>query len=89
MEAVDAIYGAIYDHIMERTTLYLSGEIRSRLKAAAQRRHTTEAAIVRDALAQYLVAEPRPAIRAVGRSTDGGVAHRIDEALKETGFGLR
>ncbi len=72
---------------MERSTIYLDSTLKRRLKEAAARRGVTEATVLREALEQYLVREKRPALEAVGKSTDGGVAHRVDEALDELGFG--
>ncbi len=72
---------------MERTTVYMDSNLKRRLKAAAATRGTTEASILREALERYLTAERRPRIRPVGKSRDGGIAHRVDEALEELGFG--
>jgi hypothetical protein len=74
---------------MERTTLYLESSLKRRLREAASVRRTTEASIVREALEAWLQGHPRPKVRPVGRSRDGGVAHRVDEALEELGFGRR
>ena len=72
---------------MERTTVYLDTELKRRLKEAAARRRTSEARLIREALAQYLVGEERPTLRAVGRSEDGGIADRDEESLADLGFG--
>lgn len=72
---------------MERTTVYLDPELKRRLREAAGRAGTTEAHLIREALATYLSHEEPPALRPVGRSTDGGVAARDEEALDELGFG--
>ena len=74
---------------MDRTTLYLDPPLKRRLKRAAARKGTTEAALLREALERYLAAEKSPKLRPVGRSADGGVAHRTDEALADLGFGQR
>jgi hypothetical protein len=74
---------------MERTTLYLDPALKRRLKEAAARLRTTEAFIMREALAKYLAGGERPEVRVLGKSRDGGVAHRLDEALDELGFGRR
>ena len=75
--------------LLERTTVYLDEATKRLLKAAAHRRGVPEAQIIRETLAKHLSssanAPPRP--QPVGRSKDGGVAHRLDEALAETGFG--
>lgn len=72
---------------VERTTVYLDEATKKLLKAAARRRHITEAEIIREALALHLRPRRQGNPRAVGRSTDQGVAQRIDEALAELGFG--
>jgi predicted transcriptional regulator len=75
---------------MERTTIYLTSDLKRRLKGEATRRDTTEANVLREALAQYLGGRARTAKpRAVGRSRDGGVAHEVDGALDRHGFGKR
>jgi hypothetical protein len=74
---------------MERTTLYLDAALKRRLKAEAKARRTTEAKIVREALHTYLGRGKggKPRVRPVGTSHDGGVAHRLDDALDALGFG--
>ena len=72
---------------MHRTTLYLDAELELRLKEASQSRGVPRSEIVRQALRSFLSTEVRPRVRAVGRSEDGGVAHRVDEMLDELGFG--
>lgn len=72
---------------MERTTVYLDAALKRKLKEAAASRGVSEASLLREALGAYLREEPRPAVRPVGRSTDGGVARRVDDALEELGFG--
>jgi hypothetical protein len=72
---------------VERTTIYLDPALKRQLKAAAARAGTTEAALIREALKRLLGDRRRPGIRPIGRTKDGGVAHRADEALEELGFG--
>ena len=74
---------------MERTTVYLDTALKRKLKEAAARRGVSEASLLREALAAYLQEGERPRLRPVGKSTDGGVAHRVDEALDDLGFGRR
>lgn len=74
---------------MERTTVYLDSELKRRLKEAATRSGSTEASLIREALARYLVGDEPAALRPVGRSEDGGVADRDEEALRDLGFGTR
>ena len=66
--------------------MYLEADLKRRLKEAAARHRSTEAAVIREALRRYLDHDVSRPIRTVGRSTDGGVAHRVDEALDELGF---
>ncbi len=80
---------AIYAYAMERTTIYLEPELKRELRKAAASEKTTEAAIIRGALRRYLSRRSRPKILPVGKSTDGGVARRVDEALDEMGFGRK
>jgi predicted transcriptional regulator len=84
---LDNVHDAIYACVVERTTIYLDPDLKRRLKAAALREGTTEAALIREALRRLLRERRQPAIRPVGRTRDGGVAHRADEALEELGFG--
>ena len=72
---------------MERTTVYLDAELKRRLKTAAAQGHRSEAAMIREALEQYLATEPVPTLLPVGNSTDGGIADRVDTELGELGFG--
>ena len=75
--------------IMERTTVYLTNALKRRLREEAESRGRPEAVLLREALEQYLARAKRPRPRAVGRSRDGGVARRVDEALDNLGFGTR
>jgi hypothetical protein len=80
----------MYVDVMERTTVYLDTELRLRLKEAASRRSTTEAALIREALERFLAKlsqSGRRTLKSVGRTTDGGVARDLDGALDEIGFG--
>jgi Ribbon-helix-helix protein, copG family len=77
----------MYVGVVERTTIYLDTALKRRLREVAAARRTTEASILREALQAYLAQESRPQVRPVGTSADGGVAHRVDEALHELGFG--
>jgi len=72
---------------MERTTVYLDAELKRRLREAAARSGSTEASLIREALARYLVGSEPPTLRPVGRSADGGVAGDDEEALRDLGFG--
>ena len=72
---------------MERTTVYLDPELKRRLKEAAAQARISEAHLIREALASYLSKEKPVKLEPVGRSSDGGVAARDEEALEELGFG--
>ena len=72
---------------MHRTTVYIDDETRHRLRLAAKARSLPEAVIIRESLQIYLKGERLGMPRAVGKSTDGGVARDLDLALKESGFG--
>jgi hypothetical protein len=74
---------------MERTTIYLEPALKRQLREMATRRGATEAALIREALRSYLGRAGRPKLRPVGRSRDGGIAERVDEALDELGFGRK
>lgn len=74
---------------MHRTTIYLDEDLKLRLAAVALGRGMTEAALLREALQRHLDELPQPALEAVGRSEDGGVADRLDEELEVLGFGRR
>jgi hypothetical protein len=73
--------------IVERTTIYLDAATRRLLKVAAKSQHVSEAVIIREALRAHLRCRRFANPRAVGRSTDGGVARDLDTALEELGFG--
>ena len=84
---LDRADGDIYAYVVERTTVYIDTQLKRRLRYDASRRKCSEAALVREALEQYLAPRRRAKLRPVGKSTDGGVAHRVDEALDQLGFG--
>ncbi len=75
---------------MRRTTVNLPADLKLRLSQVAQAEGTTEAAVIRDALAAALDAraltKPRlPLFEPTGATSDW--AERVDEVLTETGFG--
>jgi hypothetical protein len=72
---------------MERTTVYLPPDLKRRLVAVAARRGVPEARLIREALDRHLDEEVASVPEPVGQSTDGGVAGRLDDALRELGFG--
>ena len=76
-----------YMLVVERTTIYLDKTLKRLLKQAAKTRNVAEAEIIREALTKHLRERRLTVPRVVGRSTDGGVARRLDDALDEAGFG--
>ena len=65
---------------MEKTTLYLTEDLRRALKDVAKRSGRSEAQLVREALAQYLMQQGRPSPRSIGSGSDTGVTARESEA---------
>lgn len=55
-----------YDVCMKRTTIFLTDDLERLLQETARRTHRPQAEIVRDALSQYLGAQPRPWPRSIG-----------------------
>ncbi|HWO71464.1 MAG TPA: CopG family transcriptional regulator [Actinomycetota bacterium] len=71
---------------MFKTTVYLPEELKRRLAELAERRGTSEAALIRRAIEDLVEAErpPRPHLP-LFRGSDPTLAERVDEALE--GFG--
>ncbi|MGD9711392.1 MAG: CopG family transcriptional regulator [Thermomicrobiales bacterium] len=71
---------------MERTTVYLPTELKVSIKAAARRRGSSEADVIREALTKY-IAEPdakRPRPKTIGIIHSGEVqSDRFEEWLEE------
>lgn len=74
---------------MKRTTIKLPDELDARLRFEAERRGVTISELTREAIGAYLGEGPHRRLRAAGagRGDGSGVAGRIDELLRETGFG--
>jgi Arc/MetJ-type ribon-helix-helix transcriptional regulator len=69
---------------MERTTVYLPGDLRALLKAVANRDGTSEADVIREALTLYLRQRERPWPKSFGSASSGEVhAVDIDDWLDE------
>lgn len=51
---------------MEKTTVYLTNELQQRLKQTARATGRSEATLIREALAEYLVNQPRTTPRSLG-----------------------
>lgn len=74
---------------MRRTTIKIPDGLDDRLRFEARRRGMTISELTREAIAAHLGASPRRRLRAAGAGSGDGssVADRIDELLRETGFG--
>ena len=83
------IYANIY--VVKRTTVYLEPELEVLLKLETQRQQRPMAEIIREALRTYVSREPRQAPPGAGAFASGrtDTAARVDDALRETGFGQR
>ncbi len=74
---------------VKQTTIYLPDDLKKRLELVARQERRTEAAIVREALADALDrrgVSPTVPLFAEGWG-DSTLAERVDESLAETGFG--
>jgi hypothetical protein len=74
---------------MKRTTIYFDPELEVLLKLEMLRQRRPMADIVRQAVHAYVTSEPRQAPPGAGAFTSGqtDIAGRVDEVLRETGFG--
>ena len=75
-------------HGMATRTVYLPEPLAARLRRMADEQNRPQAAVIRDALEEYLAARERPrptlpVFKSIGR---GDIAERVDEILAE-GFG--
>ena len=80
------MYGNLYG--MHKTTLYLPDELKAALQRYARQRGTSEAEVVREALAKLIDSgsRPRPRVPLTDQGLgDPTVAERTDELLE--GFG--
>ncbi len=55
---------------MEKTTLYLPGDLQVALREAARRAGRPQAELVREALTKYLADQPRPWPKSIGIAKD-------------------
>ena len=72
--------------VMERTTVYLPLELKLSIKAVARRRGSSEAALIREALATYVAGEERsrPRPKSFGMISSGEVqSENLEEWLAE------
>lgn len=65
--------GVWYHTFVEKTTLYLTDELRRRLKLEARRQGRPEAELVREALTGYLAGSSSPRPSSVGVIKDGSL----------------
>ena len=74
---------------MKRTTIYLAPELEVLLKIEMLRQGKPMAEIVREAVHAYVTREPQKAPPGAGAYASGrsDTAERLDDALRETGFG--
>lgn len=74
---------------MRRTTIYLEPEIEVRLQLEARKRNTPMAEIIRKALREYLDRQPKAPPPGAGEFDSGhtDTADRVEDVLRETGFG--
>ena len=61
---------------MEKTTVYLTGDLQAQIKSIAKRKKLSEASVIREALAVY-VAEEIPMPKSIGMM-DGPIAPGVD-----------
>jgi len=77
------MYGKV--RAMEKTTVYLTPDLKARIAATARVRGTSEAAVIRDAI-QSFTEHPRPTLPLFHGTGETNIAERVDELLAE-GFG--
>lgn len=59
---------------MEKTTLYIAGDLHRRLQELAKREKRSQAHVIREALTQYLAAKSRPWPQSIGTGEDDQLA---------------
>ncbi len=70
---------------MTKTTLYLPVDLQRSLRDEAKRSGSSQAELLREALAQFLGARARPRPTSIGIASDGSLAGRdSEEWLRET-----
>lgn len=70
---------------MVKTTIYLPEALKRAVEHAARTEGTSEAEVIREALARYVGSHQRRPTLPLFRSSDPHLAERVDEAL--SGFG--
>jgi hypothetical protein len=71
---------------MKKMSIYVDPEVDRELTLRAEREGTTKAALIRRALADAAGIRPRPKAVALF-SGPGDLSTKVDEYLRETGFG--
>jgi hypothetical protein len=72
---------------MDKTTVYLTPELRRALRETARRRRTSEAALIREGIAAVTSQEPAPRpCLPLFESGDPTLSERVDELMD--GFGM-
>ena len=75
-----------YMSCMHKTTLYLDDDLYARLQREADARGTTQALVVREAIAAYVVRRKRKSKSVgLGRSGKGDLSERAEELLAGLG----
>lgn len=78
-------YGTII--LMEKTTVYIPEGVQRDLRQMARREGRPQAALVRQALEEYLEKAGRPSLRSVGAGEDRELSARDTEAWLEAEWG--
>jgi predicted transcriptional regulator len=64
----------VYGSFMEKTTLYLHGDVHRALQELARREKRPQAQLIREALAVYIASKTAPWPQSIGMGEDGGLA---------------
>jgi predicted transcriptional regulator len=64
---------------MEKTTVYLPGDLAARIRELAKRRGRPAAELIRDALARYVAEQVRPSPASLGAGEDPELSARESE----------
>ena len=65
---------------MEKTTLYLPGELQRGLRDLSRRTGRPQAQIIREALASYVAGQERPWPKSIGSAADGAISGSDSES---------
>jgi predicted transcriptional regulator len=61
---------------MEKTTLYIAGDLHRQLQELAKREKRSQAQLIREALTEYLAAKSRPWPKSIGAGEDSEISGR-------------